>query len=164
MLEYVHGHDQEIARFVAQRIPHCRRGFGQNVMAVGIIDEEGRLIAGIVYQNFDPDAGTIEISCAALPGKQWLTRETLKRMFRYPFFVCGCQMVVLRTPAENNEAFLYLLTRFGFDLIPMPRMFGREHDGVICLLTREAWEENRFNKRFRHHIPDALTTITYEAA
>ena len=161
MLDYVYGHDQLIAQFVASLIPHCRRGFGPNVMAIGVVDD-GNLIAGIVFHNFDPDAGTIEVSAAALPGKQWLSRETLKRMFRYPFFVCGCQMVALRTPVDN-EAFLYVLHRYGFELIRFPRLFGRDRDGAICYLTREAWEENRFNKRFKHHIPDALPSI-HEAA
>jgi RimJ/RimL family protein N-acetyltransferase len=147
---------------VASLIPHCRRGFGPNIKATGVIDEEGMLIAGIVYHRFDPDAGTIEISGAALPGKQWLSRETLKQMYRYPFFVCGCQMVIQLTPADN-EGLLYVLHRFGYELIPFSRMFGRDRDGVICRLTREAWEENKFNKRLKHHLPDALPSI-HEAA
>jgi RimJ/RimL family protein N-acetyltransferase len=162
MLGYVYGHDQEVAHSVAQLIPHCRRGFGPNVMAIGIVDEKGIMIAGLVYHNFDPDAGIIEISGAALPGKYWLTRETLKHMYRYPFQVCGCQMVVQRTPADN-ERLLYVLLRYGYDLISIPRMFGRDRDGVLCCLTREAWEANKFNKRLRHRLPDATHPI-YEAA
>ena len=155
MLGYVHGHDQEIAQFVASLIPHCHRGFGPNVKATGVIDEEGRLIAGIVYHNWQPDFGWIEISGAALPGKQWLSRETLKQMYRYPFHVCGCQMVVQLTPADN-ESLLYMLHRFGYELIKLPRMYGRDRDGVACHLTREAWEANKFCQRFKHHLPDAL--------
>ena len=161
MLDYVYGHDQEVAQAVASLIPHCRRGFGPNVMSIGII-EDGALIAGLVYHNWDPEAGIIEISGAALPGKRWLTRETIKHMYRYPFQVCGCQMVVQRTPADD-ERLLYMLLRYDYDLIPIPRMFGRDRDGVVCCLTREAWEANRFNKRLRHHLPDAVSPI-YEAA
>ena len=155
MLGYVYGHDREVAQAVAQLIPHCRRGFGPNVMAIGIVDEQGALIAGIVYHNFDPDAGIIEISGAALPGKNWLTRETLKRMYRYPFFVCGCQMVVQRTPADS-KGLLYVLAKFGYEFSLVPRLFGRERDGMVCTLTREAWEANKFCQRFKHHLPDAL--------
>ena len=160
MLGYVYGHDQEVAQAVAQLIPHCRRGFGPHVAAIGIV-EDGALIAGIVYHNWDPEAGIIEMSGAALPGKQWLTRETLKHMYRYPFQVCGCQMTVMRVPADD-EKLLYVLAKFGYAFSPIPRLFGRERDGVVCCLTREAWEENKFCKRFRHHIPDDV--ITYEAA
>ena len=102
MLDYVYGHDAIVADFVAHLIPHCRRGFGPQAVAVGVVDGSV-LIAGIVYHNWDPEAGIIEISGAALPGVQWLTRETLKRMYRYPFFVCGCQMKVMRVPADDEN-------------------------------------------------------------
>jgi RimJ/RimL family protein N-acetyltransferase len=153
MLDYVYGQNEVVAPVVAQLIPHCHRGFGSNVMTIGVI-EGGLLIAGIVYHNFDPEAGIIEISGAALPGHYWLTRETLKRMFQYPFHYLGCQMVVQRTPADD-ERLLYVLSRYGYDFIPFPRLFGRDRNGVICRLTREAWASNRFNKKFQHHLePD----------
>jgi len=150
LIDYVHGHSQTVAHFVASLIPHCRRGFGDNAKAIGIIDNEGRLIAGIVYHNWDPDSGIIEISGAAIPGKYWLTRETIRRMYQYPFLQLGCQMVVQRTPADATRL-LGMLAAYDYTLIPMPRLFGRERDGVICCLTKEAWAANRFNQRFRHH-------------
>jgi hypothetical protein len=45
-----------------------------------------------------------------------------------------------------------MIAAFGFDLIKVPRMFGREHDGMLCLLTSEAWSSNKFNQRLKHHI------------
>jgi len=56
MLDYVYGHDQLIAQFVAQLIPSCRaRGFNASALtAMGIIDGDGRLVAGMVYHNWDP--------------------------------------------------------------------------------------------------------------
>ena len=146
MLDYIYGHDGIIAEFVASLIPHCRRGFGPNAKAIGVIDAEGHLIAGLVYHNWDPDAGIIELSGAALPGKYWLTRRTLLRMYQYPFYQCGCQMVVQRTPADDVRL-LGILAAYGFAFIDMPRLFGHERDGVICYLTREAWESNRFNRK-----------------
>jgi len=155
MIDYVYGHDQVVAQFVASMIPHCRRGFGPNVKAIGVV-EGGLLLAGLVYHNWDPDAGVIEISGAALPGHFWLTRETIRHMYQYPFFVCGCQMVAQRTPADD-ERLLYALARYDYAFSKVPRLFGRDRDGVVCTLTREAWENNRFNKRFRHHIPEQLS-------
>lgn len=150
MLDYVYGHDEAVARFVAQLIPHCQRGFGPNIKAIGVIDGD-HLIAGIIYHNWDPEAGIIEISGAALPGKAWLSRETLRRMFQYPFLECGCQMVCQRTPADN-EVLLGVLARYGYTFIKFPRLFGRDRDGVICHLTYEAWAANKFNRRLRHHV------------
>ena len=63
MLDYIYGHDAIIADFVAQLIPHCRRGFGPKAVGIGVVDGNV-LIAGIVYHNWDPEAGIIEISGA----------------------------------------------------------------------------------------------------
>jgi len=149
-LGYVYGHDGVVSAFVARLIPHCHRGFGFNIKTIGIIDQ-GDLVAGIVFHNWDPDAGIIEISGAALPGEPWLSRETLKRMFQYPFHECGCQMVVQRTP-RDDEKLLGVLAKYGYDFVHVPRLFGRDRDGVICLLTAEAWASNKFNRRFGHHL------------
>jgi hypothetical protein len=50
MLRYVYGHDEIVAQFVAQMIPHVGAGFGNAVDRV--IDDDGKLIAGVVYHNY----------------------------------------------------------------------------------------------------------------
>lgn len=150
MLDYVYGHDEIVAPFVAQLIPHCQRGFGPNAKAIGII-EDGALIAGLVYYNYDPESEIIEIAGAALPGKYWMTRGTLVRMYGYPFLQVKCQMVVNRVPADDERQ-LWMLARFGYALVKVPRMFGRERDGVLCLLTYEDWIANKFNARLRQDL------------
>ena len=45
-----------------------------------------------------------------------------------------------------------MMARFGYTFIPFPRLFGRQRDGVICHLTREAWETNKFTQRLNHHL------------
>jgi len=153
MLGYVYGHDETVAQFVAQLIPHCRRGFGANAKAIGIIDEEGKLIAGLVYHNFDPEAGIIEVSGASTTAR-WLTRGTIARFYQYPFLQCNCQMLIQRTPADNTRL-LRQLAAYDYTFIKIPRLFGRDRDGVVCCLTYEDWAGNRFNKRFGHHLVDA---------
>ena len=84
MLEYIFGQNEAVAAFVAQMIPECReRGFG-NCSAIGIQDETG-LLGGLVYKNWQPELGTIEISGAALPGTNWFSRRTIQIMHDYPF-------------------------------------------------------------------------------
>src|SRR4051812_13429255 len=87
MLDYVYGHDQVVANFVAALIPHCRRGF-TNAKCIGVINDE-KLIAGLVYYNYDPEAEIIELAGAAIPGINWLTRGTIARMYAYPFLQVG---------------------------------------------------------------------------
>lgn len=144
MLDYVYGHDEVVAQFVASLIPHCERGFG-NCKTIGIIDEEGRLIGGAVFHHWDPDAGIIEISGAATSAR-WLSRGTMQRLFDYAFDECGVQMVVQRTPADAERT-LGQLASFGYSFVLVPRLFGRDRDGVICCLTDDAWASNRFNRK-----------------
>ena len=147
---YVYGYDGVVSAFVARLIPHCARGFGFNIKTIGIVDE-GDLVAGIVYHNWEPEAGIIEISAAALPHEPWLSRETLKRMFQYPFLECKCQMVVQRIQADDERQ-QFMMARFGYTLVKVPRMYGRGRDGVIGLLTDDAWAANKFNRRLGHHL------------
>ena len=151
MLHYIYGQNEIVSDFVSKLIPHCRGLKFGNCQTIGVIDEEGRLIAGLVYHNYDPWARTIEISGAAFGDKQWLTRETIRRMYQYPFLGAGVQMIVQRTPADD-ELLLRQLAAYDYAFVKVPRMFGHDRDGVLCLLTYEAWCGNRFNKRFRHHI------------
>ena len=150
-MNYLYGHDEEVARFAAQLIPSCRgRGFG-NCKTIGVLDNDGLLIAGLIYHHYDPDAQVIEISAAALANRPWMTRETLRRMFQYPFHQCGCQMVIQRIAADDYRQ-VRQMQAFGYTLIGVPRMLGRDSDGLLALLTYEAWSANKFNRRLGHNV------------
>ena len=150
-LDYIYGHDQVVAKFVSQLIPHSRdRGFGPNIVAIGIADE-GRLIAGVVYHNYDPYAEVMELSGAALPGARWVTPETIRRCYQYPFLQVRCQMIMQRVPADDARQ-LRQLAALNYAFKTIPRMLGRDRDGVVCLLTYEAWAANKFCQRFKHHV------------
>lgn len=154
-----------VADFVAQMIPHVRKqGFGKACQAIGVVDDDNELIAGLVYHNLSVEAGLIELSCAALPGRQWATRTTLKYMYQYPFLTCGCQMLVQKNLA-TDERLLRQLAALNYSFINIPRLFGREKDGVLCMLTYEAWRDGMLCRRFKHHIVrDVLDVATEEAA
>ena len=100
--------------------------------------------------NNDQDFGINEMHGASNEPHR-LTRSTNERMYRYPFVQVGVQMLVQRTPVEN-ERLLRQLAAYDYHFIKIPRMFGRGKDGVLCCLTYEAWAGNRFNKRFGHHL------------
>ena len=143
MLDYVFGHDEVVAAFVAQLIPECReRGFGK-CRAIGVVDETG-LLGGLVYRNWCPEVGTIEISGAALPGTNWLSRRTIQIMYDYPFYTVGCQMVIKTTMADN-EIVLRIMAAIGFTLHYIERLGGRDRDGVVGTLTQEQWEASKYN-------------------
>ena len=148
MLDYVYGHDQLVAEFVASLIPECRtRGFGK-CKAIGIVNEKGQLLGGLVYRNWCPEVGTIEISGAAVPGTNWLSRRTVNIMYDYPFYQVGCQMVIKTTMADNDIV-LRIMAAVGFSLHTIKRLGGRDRDGVVGTLTVEQWEESPYNVKRR---------------
>ena len=145
-LRYVYGQDRNVARFVAQLIPHVDpRGFPANATAIGITDEQGTPVGGIVFFNHIPPAGTIEIAIAAYPGTRWLTRETMHHMASHTLGTHGCQMVIMRVRADDLLV-LRQLKLFGFSMTPIARLYGRNDDGMFCTYTAEQWAESRFNR------------------
>jgi len=144
MLGYVFDRSDIVAPFVAALIPECReRGFGK-CSAIGILREDGELVGGLIYRNWCAEVGTIEISGAAIPGTNWLSRRTVQIMYDYPFYQVGCQMVIKTTMADN-EIVLRILASIGFTLHYIKRLGGRDRDGVVGTLTVEDWEQSRYN-------------------
>ena len=114
--------------------------FGENLV-MGVF-ENSDPIAAVVYHNWEPNAGVIEISGAST-APRWLTRSVLREMYRYAFEEVGVQMVVQRTPAEN-ERLLRILNRVGFKFYRIPRLRGRELDEMVCTLTDDDWKRSKF--------------------
>jgi len=145
-LRYVYDQDKAIARAVAASIPHCDpRGFPANTRSIGILDRRNRIVGGILFYNWNPAAGTIEMAAAALPGAYWFSRETIRRAFGFAFSYPGCQMVKMQVLADDDRL-LHQLSGFGFDRIFVPRLYGRDRDGVLCTFTDDDWAASRFNR------------------
>ncbi len=65
------------------------KGKIENYCSMAVIDD-GRLIAGTLYHNWQEADGVIELSSASL-SKRWLTRPVIRAMFHLPFERLGCQ-------------------------------------------------------------------------
>jgi len=130
----------EIARFVAENIPGCERGFGPCV-ASGVY-RDGELIGGTVYHNWNPESGVIEMSGA---GKNWWNRAYLKAVHDYVFNTAGCQMAVMRV-SENNKRMLRTAVAFGYRKHLIPRLRGRNEAEAIMTLTDDDWRHSKFNR------------------
>jgi hypothetical protein len=151
MFDYVYGHDALVADFVSKLIPELHgRSLARSSKAFGVVNKDGALIAGMVYHNWDPEAGVIEMSGAAIDPR-WLNVETLRRMYQYPYLGLKCQMTFMRV-AATNERLLRQLAAFNYTFIRMPRMLGRDQDAVLCQLTVEAWSANKVCQRYKHHL------------
>lgn len=135
--------NQAIAYFVAGGITGCERGW-ENFTTLGLVEGD-RLVAGVVFHNYNPEAGVIELSAAAT-SRRWLTRPMLKGMFGYPLEQIGCQMVVIRV-SERNTVMTGIAERFGFTAYRIPRLRGREEAEILFTLTDEDWRAHPVNRR-----------------
>lgn len=127
------------ADWVAERIPHCTRGFGE-CQAVGVL-RGGNVIAGVVYHNWSPEFGTIELSAAA-DDRRWLTRPVIHEVLAYPFGFC--QMVFAQHKADNPARAIW--QRLGADEYLIPRFHGIGAVAAIATLTKESWMAGKYHK------------------
>lgn len=132
-----------VSAFVGKLIPGGERGFDA-ASAIGFVDN-GELIGGTVFHDYNPEAGVVELTTAATSAR-WLTPTTLHTIFAVPFERWGCQMVVLRV-AEDNERMRSIARRFGFNEYVIPRLGGRDRATVIYTLTDDQWRDTSFERR-----------------
>jgi RimJ/RimL family protein N-acetyltransferase len=137
-LKLLYGHDDFVARFVQENLKD--QAF-QNCSAIGVLDND-MLIAGVVYSNWLPTAGVVEMSVFAATPK-WFNRGTLKALLSWPFDGLGCQMIVLRV-SEKNARMCRLADGVGFIGHRIPRLLGRNEDCIVYTLTTEDWSASRF--------------------
>jgi RimJ/RimL family protein N-acetyltransferase len=130
----------ETATWVSVRIPGCQRGIS-NFVSLSV--SNGDRIGGVLYHDWNPEAGTIQMSAAG--GNGWLTRPVLHAMHAYPFMVARCQMIVLQT-AEENTVMRRIAKAYGYRELIIPRLMGRDRNGALLTLTLEDWQASRFYK------------------
>ena len=110
-MSLVAGHTEEVAKWVAARIPHVGDvGFGP-CEAIGVVGSNG-LIAGVVYHDYQPRAGSIQLSMAA-DNPRWAKKEIIAGLLRYPFEQLKCYRVWTGTPIDNTMA-LRVNSKIGF--------------------------------------------------
>ena len=99
--------------------------------------------AAIVYHNYDPHAGIVEISAGAL-SRRWLNRSVLREMFAVAFDRLGCQSVFTRV-AEDRSDLRRMWKAIGSTEHVIPRLRGRNAPAeVVLVLTEEAWKASPY--------------------
>jgi RimJ/RimL family protein N-acetyltransferase len=98
MKTVIYGKDLEVRKWVAERVGEDDFEDG---VAIGL-EEDGEIIAGVVYTMFTQAGVTAHI--AAVPGRRWMTRDFLWRIFAYPFIQLKCNRISGLVRADNLEA------------------------------------------------------------
>lgn len=99
--------------------------------------DDGVLIAGVLYHNYQPESGVVELSTGS-QSKRWLNRTTLRAIFDLPFRMLGCRLCVLRV-SERNTVMCSIARRVGFDEYRIPELRGPGEAEMIYTMTAEQW-------------------------
>lgn len=107
------------------------------------VHNKGRLVAVVVYHNWDVDAGVVEISGAA-DSKLWLTRPVIQTLYDYAFVDLKCQMIVQRIP-DRQRAMQRIFRAMGYNVYHIPRLAGPNEGTSLGTFTTEQWATHRLN-------------------
>lgn len=126
--------DPRISEWVGLNIPHVGGDNFGPCTGLGVV-ESARLIAGVVYHDYQKDFGTIQLSMAAI-SPMWARRETIRGLLEYPFEQLGCHLVWTATPIDNAKA-IKVNEHIGFRReATLADRFGPKRHAVICRMKR----------------------------
>lgn len=126
-----------VADWVGSRIPHVST-FGP-CTGIAVLNED-RILAGVVYHDYQPDFGTVQLSMAA-DNPRWAKKEIIAGLLQYPFEQLGCYKVWTATPVENTMA-LRVNEHIGFlREAVLNSMFGKGRHGVLMRLLKPKYEQ-----------------------
>lgn len=137
-MKVLYGASDEVARWVAERIDGCERGFGE-CQALGVVSD--KMLAGIVFHNWSPETGVIEISAAA-ESPLWARPAILTELLEYPFDRLRCRMVLGRCSEHNTRA-RKLWRAFGATETAIPDLRGDGVAEIVKTLKASDWTRSR---------------------
>ena len=131
-----------VKEFVADNLGFSR-GFGPS-QAIGF-EDDGEIVAGIIYHNWEPEAGVIEMSAASIR-RDWLTRARLSVIFGYPFGQLNCRLVVARI-GEHNARARRIWRSLGAREYAIPELRSPQEAEIIYTLTADQWASSKLRGR-----------------
>lgn len=128
----------ELVAWACERIPELHgRGFLETKTGMGVENAAGEVIGVVVFHNWDPEAGTMQVSAAADDARWLLAREAIRIMRHYVFIDCNCQKIWSITPMKNRRG-LRLVRALG--LTP-EAVLKRQLAGDDAVISRQYREE-----------------------
>lgn len=125
---------ERVADFVATKIKYMKGDY-KDYEAIGI-EKNGDLIAGVVYTDYNPSDGDIQMHIAATTPR-WCTKNTIRMFLDYPFNQLDCVRVTALC-AEDNPRVARFLDGIGFTREGILRKaFGRRTNAIIFGMLKE---------------------------
>lgn len=132
--------DETVSEWVRKRAPEPIESYGEHI-SVGIADAEGKLIAGVVYNNYSQ--GNIELSIASI-SPLWATKHRIESILGYPFKQLGCRRLTAVT-ARDNHRIRDFLKRLGFMHEGTLHDALERGDAVIYGMTKRYFLRSKWN-------------------
>lgn len=128
------GQDVAVAAWTAAHIPHMAGGAFGPGRAIGVADSAANIVAGVVYHDYQPAFGTMQISMAAA-SPLWARRGVIRALLSYPFEQLRVEKLWSAIPASNTRALRFNLG-IGFEReAVLVRHFGAD-DAIITRMFR----------------------------
>lgn len=144
-MKLVFGHDELVKQWVQNLIPHAT-DFGPST-AIGVSSDDDVLMAGVVFNEYQEDYSTIQLSMAAHSPK-WAHPAMISGILRYPFEQLGINKVWTATPHKNERAIKFN-EGIGFKKEgTLAQHFGPGNHAVICRMFKQDYARRWQTKEF----------------
>lgn len=169
MTRLLYQHDAEVIHWVCEHIPHLRErvpyfdkgGVLGPAVGIGVLDDAGALIAGVVFHGYDPFVKAVEVSCASST-RMWAKPAVVREILRYPFEQLQLIRVSAATPKRSTSPRRFL-ENLGFRREGSIRRGFGDDSAIIYGLLAEDWAAHRINQRAPSAVDEQSTTPTPRA-
>lgn len=142
-LKFCFGRVEEVTKFVEFGIWGGEFEF-ESPTTLGVENENGEIIGGVVYHNMGPYRDTIEMS-AFSKSRAWTNKEIIDQIWGIPFREWGCRLVVARH-SEHNRTARRIWRALGASEYKIPELRAKGEAECLAVLTREQWENSKFRR------------------
>lgn len=133
------GHDEAVAAFVADHAYPEAAVWLPGYRAFGILREDGALVAGFVFDGWNPAAKRVELSARAITPQAFSPR-LIAALGAYPFGQLAVHRVTAKTSVDNRRC-RKILKGIGFtEEGTMASWYGPGLHAVMYRTTRPEWE------------------------
>lgn len=95
--------------WAAERIPYMHgREFEASARAGAFLNDENRICGVVVFHDWQPDYGTIQVSAVATDPKWMHAHRLWVELFDYAYQTCGVQKIWTLTPHTNKRALRFI--------------------------------------------------------
>ena len=138
----VFDYHEEVKAFVERGLWDGRRRF-DHCTTIGFATAQEGLVAGVVYHNYEPDNGVIELS-AYSSRRDRADKHIVSLIFgQYPFLQLGCRLLVARH-SEHNLRARRIWAALGANEHPIPELRGPGEAEIIATLRRDVFLNSKF--------------------